>query len=243
MQLQGAFGSDLFTYVRVEYAGCSLENPEVNCADDDELANMSVNLVTLNSQPNIFGQTDNEIIQFVLDFKHFFYLNPTTTQNVNIFYQNAAVSLIKHWWDFLEATEYELELFEGTYSQNNYSYMPSSWSKKERSFIKIYIRADMTERLYKREEYDILSYFGDIGGLLDIVFILGFALTSFFVSRQLHAALVNRTYRMQRYDADQSCMSKVQAAASEPSLAPSSVEAKSKSDQKQETVKSPQKSP
>ena len=58
------------------------------------------------------------------------------------------------------------------------------------------MRADLTSREYKREEYDILSYFGDIGGLSGCVTLLGTFLASPFVSRLFKAALVSSTYRL-----------------------------------------------
>ena len=50
---------------------------------------------------------------------------------------------------------------------------------------------------YKREEYGLLSYVGDMGGLLSALDFLGYALTSVLVSRLLRAALVKRMYRVQ----------------------------------------------
>ena len=45
----------------------------------------------------------------------------------------------------------------------------------------------------------MLTYLGDLGGLLDIVMLLGWAISSIFVSRLLQAALVKQVYRVQRY--------------------------------------------
>lgn len=54
-------------------------------------------------------------------------------------------------------------------------------------------------RLYKREEYDVLTYLSDLGGLLDVILLLGVFLSSPFVARLFHAALVKKTYRIQQY--------------------------------------------
>ena len=45
----------------------------------------------------------------------------------------------------------------------------------------------------------MLTYFGDLGGLLDFVMLFGWAISSVFVSRLLQAALVKQVYRVQRY--------------------------------------------
>ena len=52
---------------------------------------------------------------------------------------------------------------------------------------------------YKREEYGLLSYFGDMGGLLSCLLFFGYAISSVFVSRLLRAALVKKMYRVQQY--------------------------------------------
>ena len=53
--------------------------------------------------------------------------------------------------------------------------------------------------LYKREEYDLLTYFGDLGGLLSSLLFFGWAISSKFVMRLFHAALVKKIYRVQQY--------------------------------------------
>ena len=53
------------------------------------------------------------------------------------------------------------------------------------TYASLYLRADEITRLYKREEYGVLTYFGDIGGLLDFVLIFGSTISSVFVSRLL----------------------------------------------------------
>ena len=41
----------------------------------------------------------------------------------------------------------------------------------------------------------LLQYFGDLGGLLEIVMLIGWALSFAFVSRLFYADLVEHTYR------------------------------------------------
>ena len=44
-----------------------------------------------------------------------------------------------------------------------------------------------------------MVYLGDIGGLLDFVFVVGYVLSHKFVERLLSAALVKRVYKLQHY--------------------------------------------
>ena len=77
--------------------------------------------------------------------------------------------------------------------------MPIDTPAKDKNYVNIYFRQDDRQMLYKREEYDMLTYLGDLGGLLDIVLLLGVAITSIFVSRLFQAAIVKQAYRVQRY--------------------------------------------
>ena len=45
----------------------------------------------------------------------------------------------------------------------------------------------------------MLTYFGDLGGLLDFVIWFGWGLSTFFVSRLFAADLVSQAYRVQKY--------------------------------------------
>lgn len=54
---------------------------------------------------------------------------------------------------------------------------------EDRVYINIYMRAYNERRIYKKEGYDLLSLFGDLGGLFEIIYFLGWLLTSFVASR------------------------------------------------------------
>ena len=70
---------------------------------------------------------------------------------------------------------------------------------KDVEYLSIYLRADSMQKIYVREDYSILVYLGDIGGLLDFVLIFGWALSHSFVKRLFQAALVEKVYRLQNY--------------------------------------------
>ena len=68
-----------------------------------------------------------------------------------------------------------------------------------RKFTTYFTHGIQKSILYKREEYDLLEYFGDLGGLLEFLGFFGWAISSLFVSRLFQAALVKRAYRVQKY--------------------------------------------
>ena len=55
---------------------------------------------------------------------------------------------------------------------------------------------------YKREEYDLLSYFGDLGGLASVILGVGYFISQSIITRLFQAALVEKTYRWQNYEID-----------------------------------------
>lgn len=75
--------------------------------------------------------------------------------------------------------------------------MPDSKERSEREYIKLYLRQEVNQsRFYQVEEYDLLTYLGDIGGLFSAAMIVGRAITFCFVSRLLQAEIVQAAYRV-----------------------------------------------
>ena len=102
-------------------------------------------------------------------------------------------------WDIFEFTEKDLSIYEHSISQEKLYWIPESSPIEDRELVKLYFRQDSSTKLYKREEYDLLTYFGDLGGLLEFALLFGWTISSVFVSRLLQAALVKQAYRVQRY--------------------------------------------
>ena len=48
----------------------------------------------------------------------------------------------------------------------------------------------------------MIEYLGDMGGLLDIIFITGMILTTVIIKREFESALVREAYSIQKYTAD-----------------------------------------
>ena len=87
-------------------------------------------------------------------------------------------------------------------SQTQFVEFAKSWSystsrfEDDEDYLEIFFLADNNKMLYAREDYSLLVYLGDIGGLLDFVLLFGWAISHKFVQRLLHAALVGRVYRL-----------------------------------------------
>ena len=86
------------------------------------------------------------------------------------------------------------ELFELNSRQDYAKRANVNKKVSEREYVAFYFRADSEKHFYQREIYDVLSYLGDLGGLFDILFIIGISLTSFFFSKLFLAALIGQAY-------------------------------------------------
>ena len=71
---------------------------------------------------------------------------------------------------------------------------------KDRIFLELFLRNENFNHVYSREYYDLVQYLGDLGGLLDVVLVFGWILTSFFSFRLFQSALVSSTYKLQKYN-------------------------------------------
>ena len=66
----------------------------------------------------------------------------------------------------------------------------------DRVYLEIYFRAYNQQIVYKREGYDILTYLGDMGGILDLLHLSFRFLTGLFTVRLLKAAIIGSAYRI-----------------------------------------------
>ena len=100
--------------------------------------------------------------------------------------------------DIFEFLEQELTMYEYSFTQSIAYYVPQeSTPLSERTYLNLNLRQDPEKAmLYKREEYDLLTYFGDLGGLLSSLLFSGWTISSMFVLRLFHAALVKKIYRV-----------------------------------------------
>ena len=194
--VSGHFGSELFQFVNIELQGCNLRE---GCFPDDELYKLTFNFLFLTAHPNILGREKDEVIRFNEDTSHYYYLDPTHTHRDNIYFMESTLTLKDNIWDIYEFTEKELQIVEYASTDKRTSWIPPSTPVKERTYVDLFLRQNESVRHYKREEYDILTLLGDLGGLLDIVLLTGVAISSPFVVRLFQAAVVSNNYRIQHY--------------------------------------------
>ena len=97
-----------------------------------------------------------------------------------------------------------IDMYERADLREYYDLKPEGIPWDEYSYFNLYFRADVSRNIYRRENYDILTFLGDMGGLLDILLAIGWTFTSFLTSRLVMAELVRNVYKIQRRNRDSS---------------------------------------
>ena len=60
----------------------------------------------------------------------------------------------------------------------------------------MYFRAGSNQRTYARRSQTMIAYLGDLGGLIDIIWLIGALLTATMTKDVLAAAMINNSYHV-----------------------------------------------
>ena len=68
---------------------------------------------------------------------------------------------------------------------------------RDREYLKIYLRADPAKHLYMRSVDGLLTIIGDIGGITELVIMIGAAIISKFIEHMANSKLISEIYQVQ----------------------------------------------
>ena len=102
---------------------------------------------------------------------------------MNLFYTKSSLTLDDSPWKLFEMFKKTVPFFEYMRRIKYEEIADPDEALSEKAFYKIYLRADTTSRHYRRETYSLLEYLGDLGGLIDIIFIMTAAFVSTILER------------------------------------------------------------
>ena len=117
--------------------------------------------------------------------------DPSYQKQTNLFFGKNTLSLKNNIFDVYDAEENEIDLFDASKSFDYNSVIPKDSLREDRRYIRIFFRADNERKVYTLESYDLVTMVGDLGGLLDIILIVGQSLTSFLTALIVKEALVD----------------------------------------------------
>ena len=150
----------------------------------------------------------SKVLEPYINDIHFFKIIPGIHQQENRYFSQSNLVLADDPKKIFESIEefttknVELNFVEQNHKQQVFATYPGGQLPRERKYVSIYFRIDNKFKRYKREVETLLDYFGDIGGLLEIVLGVGFLLTGPFVRRSMNSEIINEVYQVQKYVKD-----------------------------------------
>ena len=93
-------------------------------------------------------------------------------------------------FDIYDQVEKLVPLFEPKQRIDYFKPIYSDSPLAGRTYIAIYFRAENSKNFYTREGYDLLTFLGDLGGLFDVIFLVGASMTSVFAGNMMKIAMI-----------------------------------------------------
>ena len=90
--------------------------------------------------PNILGKNKENLVKYQQDLSHFIYLDPTHTQETNIFFMESTILLKEDVADIFELTEREVSIFEHSSSQKLSKWISPKKALADRKYLKLFFR-------------------------------------------------------------------------------------------------------
>jgi len=152
-----------------------------------------------------FESYDTEIQQLYIDDSLFISVNPNETKEANVYVKKAEV-----------LTQDKL-IQLGELNQDNYSFHQvekireySLYRDPESAdpLMNIFIRMDNAYDVNERQIYSIMDFFGDFGGVIEVLMILGNVFVSFIASNKFYAAMIRQIYEIKTYTSQKFVSSK-----------------------------------
>ena len=68
--------------------------------------------------------------------------------------------------------------------------------------FKMYLRLDPVKNMHIRSVQSMLEFLGDMGGLIQIVFLVSWGIVAVLLERNFKAAIISDTFKVQKYHRD-----------------------------------------
>ena len=198
LNVRGHYGARYFDYVSIKVRACD-QGPEF-CYPIEQAINRSMNFYQLRASPSLENAQAEEVISYTADLSYVKFVDPNVEQHTNIFFMSSEITYSDNIWDIFDFSEKTQPLYEIS-RMVDYT-IRSAEELSEKTYLSLFFRLESQSRIYKRIGYDILTYLGDLGGLLDFVLMMGILCSSFFASKLFSAALIGQLYRVQGYSRD-----------------------------------------
>lgn len=143
-------------------------------------------------------------MSFPVNKTFFKFIHPELNQSTNVFYMKSQISLNDNIFDIFEQNDVTIDLFQESGRFDYIEKISQNEPVSDREYVTLFLRAASERQLYFRKSYDMLTYLGDLGGLIDVVMVFGYLLTTLFASKLFAAAVIGQVYHIQNYMRDES---------------------------------------
>jgi len=147
----------------------------------------------MNSYVDLDELNRTEMIKYEVEAKYFMALDPQVSKTSDIFFMKSLIDLD----DSIFKIFFAEEVFSILEQINNYNYfrgIAPNTKRADKWYGSYYLRLDGNQRAYSRQTYSMLEYLSDMGGIVDILNVLGVALCAPFLSKMLTGALIKSVY-------------------------------------------------
>ena len=119
-----------------------------------------------------------------MDVSEYYLLDPVVQTVSNRFFIQSQINMRDFAYDIFEFEEETKEtFFEISHMTDTAKRTRLDTPLEDQDLFVLFLRADNMSKLYKREDYLLLDYLGDLGGILDFVIVFCYALSHVFVQR------------------------------------------------------------
>lgn len=180
--LQGDFYSQKFKYLNLKLNRCKL-----NCKNASEI-DKYLNSLTLSVAfvNRYFDYDDFESpVKTYIDDSLFFTLEKDRVKKANLYVMKSEVELQDEYFQLGQRNRYDFVQVENihTYDDSNLD--------ESGLLVELFIRMDPRYESYERKIYSVLELLGDIGGLWQSLFLIGFLCVDFLSHRLFVASILN----------------------------------------------------
>ena len=135
-----------------------------------------------------FNDYDNPVKRFI-DDQLFFTVDSKQSKQANVYVMKAQTELEDELFQLGQKTKMD---FATVQNIREYS---SILDESDPAMVVIYIRYDSKYTIYARQVYSILQLLGDIGGLQEMLYLIGLLSVSFFARKQFISSVIKEIYQ------------------------------------------------
>ncbi|TNV84292.1 hypothetical protein FGO68_gene12595 [Halteria grandinella] len=207
--LQGDYYSPQFRYLEIRLYKClNGSQPNITCKSPSDINNFfaytTLSIAMVNSYFDFSDYTrrdlsveqdveSNGVIKQYIDDRFFFEIDPTRSKKADIYLMKSQANLQD---DYIQLGQQETIDFVEISNKHVYE---NSYNPADGYVVSFYLRYDSQYNTYNRQIYSAMDLLGDVGGLYQSLFYIGYLLINFFSHRLFISAILKHLYQTKHF--------------------------------------------